>query len=54
MFAKIQLGICTVYMFFSLGFTVIFAAQYWDAWSFNTLALKALAYGFTWAMWMLT
>ncbi len=53
MFAKIQLGVCTVYTFVSLSLTTSFAMEFWSGWSFNTLAPHALAYGFSWPAWAL-
>ena len=54
MLMKIQLGVCSVYMLVSLIQTTSFAAHFWGDWSFNTLAPQALAYGFSWPVWMLT
>jgi len=53
MFVKIQLGVCSVYVLSSLILTTAFAAHFWDTWSFSTLGPQALAYGFSWPVWML-
>ena len=53
MFVKIQLGVCSIYMLASLILTTSFAAHFWGVWSFSTLAAEALAYGFSWPVWVL-
>ena len=53
MLIKIQLGVCSLYTLVSLILTASFAMDFWDGWSFNTLAPQALAYGFSWPSWML-
>ncbi len=53
MFVQIQLGVCAVYTLVSLFLTTRFAMEFWSDWSFNSLAPQALAYGFSWPLWML-
>ena len=54
MLIKIQLGVCSVYMAISVILTTGFAAHFWGVWNFNMLAARALGYGFSWPVWMLT
>ena len=54
MLMKIQLGVSSVYILVSVILTTSFAADFWGGWSFNALAPQALAYGFSWPVWMFT
>ena len=40
--------------FLAVILTTSFAADFWGGWSFNALAPQALAYGFSWPVWMFT
>ena len=46
MLVKIPSGARTAYALVSLFPTTSFAAEFWGGWNSNTLAPKALAYGF--------